>query len=123
MDDDHLSDLINGGDGTLLVRGADGRYTTFFKVESDEDKSGRVYFLRDGDHIKIGTSTDVRARVAGGQTMNPRKLVLIGSIPGGRQLEESLHLKFWPLRVRGEWFTAAPELLAFIDGLLYVGSR
>ena len=50
----------------------------------------RVYFLRDGDHIKIGTSTDVTSRMAGGQTMNPRELVLIGSVLGDRKLEVDL---------------------------------
>jgi T5orf172 domain len=90
------------------------------------DGSSRVYFLRDpGDVVekacvKIGTSTDVSARVSGGQTMNPRELFLIGSVPGDRELEADLHRKFRYLHVRGEWFEATTELLSFIDGLLYV---
>lgn len=120
-----LSDQIEGEEGTLLVRGTDGRYRTFFRVESDPDASvdSRVYFLRDGDCIKIGTSTNVSTRVSGGQTMNPRELVLIGSVPGDQQLEANLHRKFWHLHARGEWFEATPELLAFIDGLLYASGR
>jgi hypothetical protein len=84
-----------------------------------KDGRSRVYFLRDGDHIKIGTSANVPVRILGGQTMNPRELVLIGSVPGDRRLEADLHLKFRHLHVRGEWFAATPELLAFIDGLRY----
>jgi Meiotically up-regulated gene 113 len=119
-----LSDQIDGGDGTLLVKGTDGKYRTFFRVESDDDREpARVYFLRDGGCIKIGTSTNVYARVSSGQTMNPRELVLIGSVPGDQRLEADLHRRFDSLRVRGEWFVATAELLAFIDGLLTAASR
>lgn len=92
------------------------------------DGCSRVYFLRDrasdgsADHVKIGTSTDVTSRVSSGQVMNPRELVLIGSVLGDRALETDLHRKFKNLHVRGEWFVATPELLAFIDGLLYASS-
>lgn len=94
-------------------------------VFTPADGRSRVYFLLDRspgggmDHVKIGTSNDVTSRISNGQTMNPRELVLIGSVLGDRQLEVSLHRKFEQLRVRGEWFVATPDLLAFIDGLLY----
>jgi hypothetical protein len=110
-----LSDQIEVGGDALLVRGADGKFRTFFRVETYNKKLGRVYFLRDGDRIKIGT---MASRVKGGQSMNPRELVLIGSVPGDRQLEVGLHRKFRHLHVRGEWFEATPELLTFINELL-----
>ena len=52
--------------------------------------------------------------------MNALPMKLIGTVRGDRRLEKALHKRFDHLRVRGEWFWATPELLAFIDGLLFV---
>lgn len=42
-------------------------------------------------------------------------LATITNAPAG--LEQQLHEKFAALRVRGEWFRAEPELLAYIESL------
>ena len=80
-----------------------------------------VYFIRDaGGDVKIGYSErDPFGRLATMQTGNPRALTLLATIPGDRSVERELHDKFSPLRVRGEWFRGTPELLGFVDGLLY----
>lgn len=86
----------------------------------------RVYFLRCGQYIKIGFSTDVDKRVdhirrLGGvlapEGLDLSKTVLIADVAGEMTAEKSLHKKFNHLRVVGEWFRAEPELLSFIEKL------
>lgn len=73
-----------------------------------------VYFVRCGELIKIGTSTDVYDRLKSIRTMTPLPLELLAVAAGSHPEESALHGRFAHLRQHGEWFTAAPELLAFI---------
>lgn len=109
--------LTDGGERISFEALVRGTFSRDPRWPEETVGPSRVYFLRDGDHVKIGTSANVPVRIAGGQTMNPRELVLIGSVPGDRRLEADLHRRFRRLHVRGEWFEATPELLAFIDEL------
>lgn len=47
-----------------------------------------VYFLRMGEYVKIGVSTDVISRVESFATAAPARLDLLGIIPGARRAEE-----------------------------------
>jgi hypothetical protein len=76
---------------------------------------GRIYFIRRGDEIKIGFSTNPRARLSDLQVANAESLTLIGVMVGPPQLEDDLHQRFDALHIRGEWFRAEPSLLKFID--------
>lgn len=74
-----------------------------------------VYFISDGEHIKIGyTEQSVSSRLATLQTGNPKRLVVLCEISGGREFELQLHQKFKALHVRGEWFERKDELLEYI---------
>lgn len=73
-----------------------------------------VYFAQADDRIKIGWSKQVSARLASLQTGCPSPIRLLGTIPGSRAVERRLHEQFASLRLSGEWFRAAPELLAHI---------
>ena len=77
----------------------------------------RVYFIRGGDQIKIGTSAKPEARLREMQTGNPMELVLLGTLVGGRSKEQALHSQFSHLRIRGEWFRVEEELMLEIDRL------
>lgn len=79
---------------------------------------GWVYFIREGaaGPIKIGTALDPYARLRAMQTGNSSDLVLLGATEGDAELERRLHDRFSTARIRGEWFTATAELLAFIEG-------
>ncbi len=86
------------------------------------DPKGYVYFIREGQDgpIKIGTtqgSPHTRQRAM--QTGNSSDLVLLAAIPGDVALEKRLHERFAAVRMRGEWFEATAELLAFVEGLLF----
>lgn len=77
---------------------------------------GFVYLVRCGDFVKIGHSVHhPDNRVVGMQVGTPHQLTLVAVVPGGRDLERSLHATFEHLETRGEWFTAAPEIFAMFD--------
>jgi len=98
-------------------------------------KDGVVYFIGAGQPlvaVKIGVTTwdTVASRLAALQSSNHEPLALLGVIPyrgmplpmkEAERRERELHLEFarWQRRREGkrgyEWFTAAPDLLAFID--------
>jgi hypothetical protein len=77
----------------------------------------KVYFAQAdcGGLIKIGFASDPVRRVKALQQHCPCLLRLLVVAPGGPRLEAELHRKFDRLRVRGEWFRPAPELLRLIE--------
>lgn len=78
-----------------------------------------VYFIQAGEGglIKIGMTYDVADRMKTLQVGCPARLILLGVIQreDAAEQERSAHIYFKHLRVRGEWFTPAPELLEVID--------
>lgn len=79
-----------------------------------------VYFIQgvDGGPIKIGTSTDVESRLRTLQCASPVKLRVVGVVSGGVGLESQLHRRLALHRLHGEWFAAAPEVIAAIGEVL-----
>lgn len=75
-----------------------------------------LYFIQQGERgpIKIGKARDPRARLANMQVGNAQRLYLLGIIPNGSTFEPVLHRAFWRNRIRGEWFSPTPALLAYI---------
>lgn len=71
-----------------------------------------VYYLRFGDRVKIGTTTNLAKR---------RQAVphdeLLATEPGGRQTEHARHLQFADQRITGEWFTYVDPLRGHITEL------
>ena len=69
-----------------------------------------IYFVRaeGSDHVKVGFSTDVTARMTNLQTANAYRLVLEFCFPTSthRETEAQLHQYLTSLgrHVRGEWF-------------------
>jgi hypothetical protein len=91
-------------------------------LEQQEDQAGAevregdcVYMIQQGADgpIKIGFSSDIRARISGLQTANPYPLRLLKTIPGNELLERKLHSRFAKHRLVGEWFKPEADLLAF----------
>jgi hypothetical protein len=87
-----------------------------------ERDGSSVYFAAagDGGQIKIGWSKNVSARLTQLQTGSASPIKLLGTTPGGRAAERRLHGQFAHLRISGEWFKAAPELLDHIASLATV---
>lgn len=77
------------------------------------DGPGFVYYVRLGDRVKIGWTSNVARRM--GEL--PVEQVLAVE-PGSRRLERDRHAQFNHLSAAGrEWFTLAPDLLAHVAQL------
>lgn len=72
-----------------------------------------VYYIRRRDRIKIGTTTNLTARMA---ALLPDEILAVE--PGGRDMEVGRHQQFATLRVRGEWFRDDPTLREHIASLV-----
>lgn len=73
---------------------------------------GVVYVGRRDGLIKIGTSTQVDARV------RRQGIELIATLPGGERQERELHTRFAHLRAKqSEWFREEGELADFVAEL------
>lgn len=75
----------------------------------------QVYYVRIGEHVKIGVTTNMRAR------MNQLRVELadvLATEPGDQRTERNRHVEFAAERVgRREDFNPSPRLLAHIDRL------
>ncbi len=79
-----------------------------------------TYFLRAGDHVKVGkTKDDLRRRVGTLQTGNPEEIEILGWVPG--DVEKAFHAHFDKFRALGEWFYAVPSIIGFVEDLIDAG--
>ena len=68
-----------------------------------------VYYMRQGGEIKIGTTTDLKARM---RAIRHEELMAIEQ--GGHGKEHARHVQFANLRTDGEWFTTSMDLVAHV---------
>lgn len=71
-----------------------------------------VYYMRFGDRIKIGTTTDLPQRL--GAVPHDE---LLAVEPGGNGTERSRHAQFRSAHAHREWFHVTPELLGHCSAL------
>lgn len=76
-----------------------------------------VYFIRSGEHIKIGKSDNPWKRIATLQTGNPEPLEILAIAPGGMEFEAGLQEAFGSDCERGEWYRQSERLMAFISSI------
>lgn len=76
-------------------------------------KSGFIYCISDGEHVKIGRSHNPLQRLSILQPGNPRPLTLVGVIPTRDQVkrEREIHLKYRGQHVFGEWFLPTEAMI------------
>lgn len=102
---------MRNADGTLGVSGyaITGSGQAARPVSRGTSPLGWAYAIADPSmhHVKIGCSSDPRARLRGLQTGWPGLLEILWVAPGGGALEAHLHEHFRDRRVRGEWFDFA----------------
>lgn len=73
-----------------------------------------VYFIGNGNRVKIGTTTSLRARVSA-LSLRTGDIVLL--IAGDRRMEQAMHKRFTDQRVGStEWFENTGPLAGFIRG-------
>lgn len=73
-----------------------------------------VYFISDGEAIKIGKAINPPKRLKNLQIGNPRELKMLGYFRTSHYSEGNIHRHFEAFWIRGEWFRDNPELRAFI---------
>ncbi|NUS82687.1 MAG: GIY-YIG nuclease family protein [Streptomyces sp.] len=71
-----------------------------------------VYFIRNGNRLKIGTTTDIKRRI---RTLALRAENVVLVLDGGKPLERNLHKQFADLRIGNtEWFAYDGALINYI---------
>lgn len=81
-------------------------------AESVRQRDSWVYYVDLGQHIKIGYTSNLRARLASLRA-HPSELLAIE--PGGRNVEKARHHMFRAIRLDArEHFAPTPELLTWI---------
>jgi hypothetical protein len=73
-------------------------------LKDNPSAEGYVYFIRQGDWVKIGYSANPHKRLSGLQTSNPKPLTLLKTIKADQSYEKHLHNQLMYANVRGEWF-------------------
>lgn len=82
-----------------------------------------VYFITDGQSIKIGRSSDPERRLTMFQVGHPLTLSLLGTVNADRLTEAEAHARFYADRQRGEWFAASATILKEIEALCKAGNH
>lgn len=78
----------------------------------DHRHSPLVYFMRNGNRVKIGTTTHLKQRIRR-LALRPENVVLL--LDGGQHLERELHSRFDGQRVGNtEWFTYQDAIFDYI---------
>jgi len=70
----------------------------------------RVYFVQQGDYVKIGFTTKMENRLRDLQIGAPNELKLLTTVTGPRKTESKFHEFFRSSHHRGEWFDAKPVI-------------
>lgn len=76
-----------------------------------------VYFLSDGEYVKIGFSDNIRKRISQIQTANPKDLSIDLIIDGDYTFEQKIHNDLKDFFIRGEWFYYSDSVKEYIDRL------
>lgn len=77
-----------------------------------------IYFLKNGDAVKIGYAASPSLRTDYLQTGSPYRMEVLGAIEGGYEDENALHQRFAHLRISGEWFRLDKEMIFFLADIL-----
>lgn len=86
-------------------------------VPPKRSRRGYVYFLSGGHVVKIGFAKSVQSRFQSVCSTAPFPLELAAYARGTMEDEADLHRKFRRAHAHGEWFHAAPELMAYIEAV------
>ena len=77
-----------------------------------------IYFITDGEAIKIGKTNNVKNRLRVLQTAQPRELKCVKVIECEEdnvdRVEQSLHTKFKKAHIRGEWFDFTEDIKSYL---------
>lgn len=104
------SDLVTDNWDTAVREYVSELHDTFKPPQAvKQPRAGWIYFIRFGDRVKVGYTTNPDQRLRG----LPHEQV-IGIVPGTRADEAGWHKLLADFHVVGEWFRADAELLAIL---------
>lgn len=86
------------------------RVSRHLRTPEGKNAMSVVYYIQFRDIIKIGTTSDLRARMSD----LPWETLLLTE-PGSYEKETERHRQFKDLQRTGEWFEPGPELTNFIE--------
>jgi hypothetical protein len=78
------------------------------------EPSGHVYFVKRGEEVKIGFTTDITNRLSNLNSGSSVDLTVLLMVPGTPALERYFHSKFAADRIGREWFRLADPVQEFI---------
>lgn len=84
-------------------------------IKKPRKKPCFVYFIRDGEMVKIGRSTAPVSRMLSLAGGNGRQLEMLGTMPGDHKREKALHRRFARHHIKGEWFHLAAPILEYMS--------
>lgn len=76
-----------------------------------------IYFIKQGEHVKIGFTNSLKKRLHTLQVSSPVKLEVIGLVKGEKEDEKNYHNTFRHINSNGEWFLYTDEIKNFTDSL------
>ena len=78
-----------------------------------------IYFVKSGDYVKIGLSSNIKERLTDLQTGNPEPLELLYSYPIKKHkpinIEQAHHYRFRKHHHYNEWFHLSDEIKNYIE--------
>ena len=77
--------------------------------------NSRVYFVRVGKHIKIGTTTNLKKRIKAFKGASAEQIEVLAAFPGDQKGEKYLHDLFRGSRIRNEFFRFDFEIGCFLS--------
>lgn len=76
-----------------------------------------LYFVRQGEAVKIGRASNVQRRIEELQTASPTPLELLVAVPAHASLEKEYLKRLEPYRLNGEWFLSVPLIERLVISL------
>jgi DNA-binding XRE family transcriptional regulator len=74
-----------------------------------------IYFIKQGDYVKIGFTNRFKTRLSQLQVSSPIKLEVLAIVEGDKSDELKFHNQFKHIASNGEWFMQCDELNSFIN--------
>ena len=80
-----------------------------------KDRSGYVYFFRNGNEVKIGFTSNPQSRQVALRTASAGKAFMARYVEGNMAAERAFHKRFAEYHLRGEWFDLRGRLAKYLE--------
>ena len=112
----NLDDIVNHKNMEDIERFKRALHKNDFKLSDALHGKGYIYFVTDGEYVKIGKAMNPCARIMDLQIANARELTILALIPfcaydsDITTVEKAFHRYFSDKHIRGEWFNVLDEI-------------